>query len=1203
MSNTSAFLNALFGAYEDELFFDREGFVVSSNDPEWIIQNDGKLRVFPANAEQVFFLFAVQEESSADAYLDCRAKPSVAMHRDGMSLFCWAFESPVDLGDPKVTAVMEVFEMYTLEESIPLPGTDGWECVHADPETFYTPDSLARVYLEEMPEEAAPEPEGFPIYREHARMITPYNEEDYKGREITISLGGNQFSRDWKPQTIPLTGLIYKFAKHEIGKKDGLAVVFADMVPGQRVKKAIKSCSAIGLDIDTGTPSAVVDKAIQGLNCLAIRTTTHSHGSRSSEFPKDEILKLFPNTSEVTTEMVQEYLRTKKHWEEYIVETVAFIDEDHTAKGIVCRVSHIEMPKHRVIVPLIHPYMIAEEGRTQMEAIAKWAKVPAALAAKLGVPFDRSCTDPSRLFYLPRHDKNRPFEISLFGGAIYDLESLQLENEFDAVAAEFEKASKGQSKSVTPEGKALGKWWLKFAPGFQMMDVIDYCAPDKKRSKASNGYNIECPFDEDHSNAGDRSDQACFAVNAAEGANEFFGVFCQHSGCKDKTSLDMLGKMLKDEWFERSVIEDPNFNIAEIEEAPEAKAKAKTAEKEAKEEKAQSAWEIACDSLTTDSKAEDMVKVFKLLYEAKLTGIHISNACKRIAKKCNSTFTAVRTFYKEVEAQIKKDAADPDPQRDDQGRKIFRYEGGINFHAATSACMAEMQAENFRKSPVDGRTMFHPRWCHMEGTPVEIVQNPKTNHLEFKEYGEGGFWSELCERTVFVKKTETSDGTHDPVPRNTIADHAFHQVSKHLPVAPEIIYTPLFAADGTLISAPGYYGGVAYPDVNILLPDDALQIGDINAEPTLVDVETAVNWLRNELLGDFPFMDHDLEGNERREPSEANAFAMLLTPFMRRMISSCTPIFFISKPMAGTGGTLLGQLPMLLFDGMTSAPARYSNNDEEMNKSLVTEILSGRMCMFYDDVKEFNNREILRAVTSKQVGGRVLGGSRKIERDNNFLWIATGNNPVILNEMERRIVWIRLNAKKADIQNRTFRHDLYSFLLGETVPEIREGQRATAVRHLLTMIQFWISTGMEPFLERKRASFEDWSAKVGGVLMVCGIEGFLDNRKAEGQDIDEASIKTYMRFWLNKYGAEERVIPSLAFTEASTAMQDIIEGSNDDQKKHRFFRRLPTIEGRTFNIDGRDYMMCSGHDRDQNVAYYLLDITDPEATPMQQAAE
>jgi hypothetical protein len=298
--------------------------------------------------------------------------------------------------------------------------------------------------------------------------------------------------------------------------------------------------------------------------------------------------------------------------------------------------------------------------------------------------------------------------------------------------------------------------------------------------------------------------------------------------------------------------------------------------------------------------------------------------------------------------------------------------------------------------------------------------------------------------------------------------------------------------------------------------------------------------------------------------------------------------------MAGTGGTLLGQLPMILFDGLTSAPARYSNNDEEMNKILVTEIMGGKMCMFFDDVKEFNSREILRAVTSKQIGGRVLGGSRKIERDNNFLWVSTGNNPVILNEMDRRIVWIRLNAKKADIQNRTFKHDLYTFLLGETVPEIKPGHRAKAVNYLLTMIQFWISMDMPLFTERKRASFEDWSAKVGGVLQVCGIEGFLDNRKADGQDIDEAAIKSFMRQWVSTFGAGERVIPSRAFAEAVRTEEDIIEGANDDQKKHRFFRRLPTIEGRTFAIEGRDYMMCAGHDRDQNVAYYLLDITDDE---------
>jgi hypothetical protein len=515
----------------------------------------------------ISFFIGTQPDTERDAYLGCHVSPSIAYWRDGVSTFIWNLVTPVPSDDLRVIALLE-FGMEIPDEPLPSPD-EGWELLHDDP-TTYTVDHLHTKYIEETPAEPSEEDAWLGTYGD-AKIITPFNEADYKGRLITVTIGSNQFSKAWKPQQLPLAGLIHQFTKHQIGKKDGLAIVLADMVAGQRVKKAVKTCTAIGLDIDNGVPTKVIDAALAKLGCLAIRATTHSNGKTSSEISKDEILKYHEGAQEITSEMIQQFLLVKKHWDQGIVDTIELVEEDHTDKGIVCRISHDPMEKHRVIVPLLEPYVIKDEGNTQIEAMAKWAKVPAAMAELLGVPFDRSCTDPSRLYYLARHDKDRPYSISLFGGPLFNHDALQLGSVFDKLEAEFAKS--GGSKSVTPWGKQHGKWWMMYAHGFQIMDVIDHHCPDKKRSKASAGYNIECPFDSDHSNAGDTQDQACFAVNAAEtGGNEFFTIKCQHAGCQDKTALDMLGKMIEDEWFPESEITNHDFNIAEIEDAPDPKA-------------------------------------------------------------------------------------------------------------------------------------------------------------------------------------------------------------------------------------------------------------------------------------------------------------------------------------------------------------------------------------------------------------------------------------------------------------------------------------------------------------------------------------------------------------------------------------------------------------------------------------------------------
>jgi hypothetical protein len=204
------------------------------------------------------------------------------------------------------------------------------------------------------------------------------------------------------------------------------------------------------------------------------------------------------------------------------------------------------MPKHRIVIPFAVPFEIGKEGATQKAAMAKWTKLLEALAALLGMPIDKSGTDPGRLFYAPRHDKGKPFEISLFGGPLFDWRTLVLDDPFEELMNEL---GKSKSKSVTQDGLALGKWAYERARGFQLADVIRDFASDKIRGSASSGYNVECPFDENHSNAGDPDDRACYVVNAAQGGNEWFIASCRHESCRDKTCLDMLGKMIREGWF------------------------------------------------------------------------------------------------------------------------------------------------------------------------------------------------------------------------------------------------------------------------------------------------------------------------------------------------------------------------------------------------------------------------------------------------------------------------------------------------------------------------------------------------------------------------------------------------------------------------------------------------------------------------------
>jgi hypothetical protein len=279
--------------------------------------------------------------------------------------------------------------------------------------------------------------------------------------------------------------------------------------------------------------------------------------------------------------------------------------------------------------------------------------------------------------------------------------------------------------------------------------------------------------------------------------------------------------------------------------------------------------------------------------------------------------------------------------KDPKGRMVFSFSGEFNFDEAFDICFKALLKTN--------RDDAQPTFSCVQDKPVRLSRNPKTGRISFDELSNRTLWSELNRRITFVRRNDEGEGPRLAVAKE-VGDHVYEQAYTELPQSPEIIYTPLFTHEGHLIIQPGYYA-----DLNILMANTGFQI-DVPVAPTAADVEAAVALLKHELLIDFPFLDYDLSGQERREPSEANALAMLLTPFMRRMINGCTPVFFVAKPTPGTGGTLLGKLPMLIFDGAESAPMRYTQNEEEMQKALLAAIMETRSHLFFDDVRDFNNR-------------------------------------------------------------------------------------------------------------------------------------------------------------------------------------------------------------------------------------------------------
>jgi len=579
-------------------------------------------------------------------------------------------------------------------------------------------------------------------------------------------------------------------------------------------------------------------------------------------------------------------------------------------------------------------------------------------------------------------------------------------------------------------------------------------------------------------------------------------------------------------------------------------------------------YQAAIETLSRESSQKQIDDVLAVVAAAFLLDTELARALKAISKKTEMTIVPVRQAYNRMRLITQGVAR---TGATSGGRMVFAYENAFNYDEAFDITAKAFIAKNTRDKL--------PTFCQLQGTPVRLsIEN---GHATFNELGRDGVWAEANKLITYIRRTDGGDGPREPVDKN-VALGIYETAYEAFPPAPEVIHSPRYQRDGSLLIKPGYH---ARSNVLVLLND--LKISDLPNPPVEARVKVSVDWFRKNILSGFPFLDIADDGTERREPSEANAFAMILTPFLRRMIDGPTPFFLITKPQAGTGGSLLGAISMLLFDGEESAPMNYTHDEDEMQKQFVAAFMQPRSHMFFDDIKNLDNRSLIRALTSSKIGGRMLKSSKLVKVRNDFNWIGTGNNPRFGDEMRRRICMIRLNAKKANLTKRKFEHDdLKKF--------IREN-RATAIYHLCVMVEYWKSKGCPEFTQRKRASFEDWGKKVGGVLEVCGITGFLDDTVPVTLDADSSRNIVFCVEWLKMFGVEAKRTPDDLFRWALDAVPSVTKGKGDDDKWEKFADLLVDLTDFTFESGDKNYSVRASIADGGGTEYSLQEVEESAA--------
>lgn len=1141
-------LNALGAALPDgtpQILIDEDGKempVLSKGDLAAALAMSPEPFISPLVGDDVAFLWRRVEADPIDWSTEVIA-PTLVLEKveDGqhVQVLFYVLDEPQPREDVEALAA---FIGCDLDGSAPLPGSIGFNIAYVG-ETEFSLDDLDALMMDV--ETVSPAEGGDLGMYGDAKIMAPFSEDDPQlQREITVTVGSNSKSTHWKPTKMKLGDMIAQLAQHKVGPKDGLSWVLGEMVGGMRNIKAVKSMTAVGLDIDTGMSSEAIDAELKKLDRLSIRYTTHSNMRGTIEVPKDTIarwLEKRPGGGDMTDDAtIQAFLREGKGYDDAIAKTAKFVEFDHTGKGIVAKISHAPMPKNRVIIPMLAPFNMADEGASQKDAEMKWRKIPAAVARMLGdIPLDKTGSDPNRLFFMPRHAKGAEFEIALFGGPCLDWRTLELDDVWETVAAEL---AQGKSKSITEGGRGLAHWSKTHATRFQLADLIRDHAPNRVRSDNAK-MEIECPYDGNHSNAGDVEDRACLIVNANDG--DLFVASCRHESCQDYTILDMVAGMVDGSWFEREVLDDPAYYALPDDEAQPVVVKGASAPAPDV-----AAVRAAIEALPPKDQTPDIKPILDLI--ARIDDKDDRDTLMGALKK--HTGRSLIDIRKSVQERRKAGVgkakgADQNVIVDPKdGHRTFVFRGSPDERKARVFLVDTMTAAN------DAAAL--PLFSLNRGQPTALRRHDGS--VSFEAMEPKAFQAALFEHCSFAEHVEEGEMTHK-APDAGISGivHAGLRPGE-LPNQPSIRRAPTIGKDGQIMDRDGWFD-----DVLVDLGD--LPSPKVPDQPTQAQVENARDFLLNDLLGDFPFDDDDDDGARgRSKASRANAVAMILTQFVRDQFKGPSPLFAVVKPSSGVGGTLLAEVPQRLFDGFASTTTPNSKREDEMEKLMSSAAMGNENFMFFDNVREFNTDTVKRTCTSERIGGRKLGSSQMVSRPNVLLWQFTGINPVLGVEMSRRSVYININARLESNAGRTYRHADFKGWLTEN--------RSVLVGAILTLARAWWVAGAQRSAH-KLASFESWSGVIGGILEHAGIEGFLTNPREETEDREGSETKEFAVEWLSRYKlttVEEK--DAFLLFDGETGL---ITGYAEERRRS-FGRLLDSLKGRAFNIDDRVVMFMPG---------------------------
>jgi hypothetical protein len=394
-----------------------------------------------------------------------------------------------------------------------------------------------------------------------------------------------------------------------------------------------------------------------------------------------------------------------------------------------------------------------------------------------------------------------------------------------------------------------------------------------------------------------------------------------------------------------------------------------------------------------------------------------------------------------------------------------------------------------------------------------------------------------------------------------------------IPVIQAITESPVIRPDGSILEVWGYDPATMlyyYPAANTQIPV-------IPETPGQEDIDSAINLL-GEIFCDFPF---------DSETSRAHVLAALITPVVRPLVTSPTPLCVIDKPQVGSGASLIATVIATITTGRPAAMMTAPRDPDEWRKTITSALMQGRGIVVLDNLEgSLYDSNLAAVLTATTYAARILGTMEVKDVPNLASWIAIGNNVRLGGDLPRRSYLVRIDPNLA----RPWLRDPAGF----KHPELETwcaANRGRILAAVLTLARAWIVAGRpKPTNMPRLGGYESWVRVVGGILAHAGIERFLDNLMElyNRNDAETPAWAAFTEAWWEIFqdkrvtGAE--IMEELSHDKDFEAVlpidpphRDKKTGDIDDPGfTRKLGKALAAREGRIYPGDGTDYKLVKG---------------------------